>query len=320
MRFLLHLTAACALALPTSAALAQAWPAKPVRIIVPYPPGGGADQMGRLVASKLTTVLGQSVYVENQSGGNTMIGTGAAARAAADGYTLLVSGNVMPVNVLITKQPSYKVADFTPVSGIGSYPYVLDMNPAVPAHNINELLDYAKKNPGKLNAVSLGPGGVTHLLTERFAAAAGIRIVPIHYRGAAPAMLDLLSNQVQIFFDAANTALPQVRAGKLKPMAVTSESRFALLPEVPTLKETGLPTMSQLGWFAMFAPAGTPKAIVERLNAEVIKAVSNPDTDPRFRQQGLSPMPMAPEQFAAFVKQDGARWEATLRTLDVKLD
>ncbi|MDB5804193.1 MAG: hypothetical protein JWN73_1515 [Betaproteobacteria bacterium] len=312
--------AACVLCLFVTCAGAQSWPAKPIRIIVPYPPGGGADQMGRLVAAKLTIALNQSVFVENQSGGNTMIGTGAAARATPDGYTLLVSGNVMPVNVLITKAPSYKVADFVPVAGIGSYPYVLTMNPNVPAANIVELIDYAKKNPGKLNAVSLGPGGVTHLLTERFAAAAGIKIVPVHYRGAAPGLLDLLSGQVQIFLDAANTALPQVRGGKLKAMAVTSEARFPLLPEVPTLKETGLPAMSQLGWFAMFAPAGTPRPIVDRLNAEVIKAVSNPDTDPQFRQQGLSPMPLAPGQFATFVSQDAARWEQTLRTLNITLE
>lgn len=317
---LLRCLALLLLAFSCACSQAQSWPAKPVRIIVPYPPGGGADQMGRLVASKLATVLGQSVFVENQSGGNTMIGTGAAARAAPDGYTLLVSGNVMPVNVLITKAPSYKVADFIPVAGIGSYPYVLTMNPAVPANSITELLDYAKRNPGKLNAVSLGPGGVTHLLTERFAAAAGIQIVPVHYRGAAPAMLDLLSNQVQIFLDAANTALPQVRGGKLKAMAVSSDTRFALLPEVPTLKEIGLPTMAQTGWFAMFAPVGTPKAIVDQLNAEVIKAVSTPDSDPQFRQQGLSPMPMSSTEFAAFMKQDAARWEQTLRTLNIKLE
>ena len=319
MRFYQCLVA-CALGLFFHCAGAQTWPAKPVRIIVPYPPGGGADQMGRLVAAKLTTVLGQSVFVENQSGGNTMIGTGAAARATPDGYTLLVSGNVLPVNVLITKAPSYKVADFAPVAGIGSYPYVLTMNPNVPVASIVELIDYAKKNPGKLNAVSLGPGGVTHLLTARFAAAAGIKIVPVHYRGAAPGLLDLLSGQVQIFLDAANTALPQVRGGKLKAMAVTSEARFPLLPEVPTLKETGLPAMSQLGWFAMFAPVGTPRAIVDRLNAEVVKAVSNPDTDPQFRQQGLSPMPLTPEQFAVFVRQDAARWEQTLRTLNITLE
>ena len=300
--------------------LAQTYPVKPIKIIVPYPPGGGADQMARLVASKLTVTLGQSIIVENQSGGATMIGTGAAARAAPDGYTLLVSGNVMPVNVLITKTPSYKVADFAPVAGIGSYPYVLTMNPAVPVGNITELIGYAMKNPGKLNAVSLGPGGVTHLLTERFAAAAGIKIVPVHYRGAAPGLIDLLSGQVQLFLDAANTALPQVRGGKLRAMAVSSESRFALLPEVPTLKEIGLPAMTQSGWFAMFAPAGTPKAIVDKLNAEVIKAVSAADVDAQFGQRGLAAMPLSPEAFTTFMLEDAARWEQTLRTLNISLE
>ena len=312
--------AALMLSLVCAGAFAQTYPAKPIKIIVPYPPGGGADQMARLVASKLTVAFGQSIVVDNQSGGATMIGTGAVARAAPDGYTLLVSGNVMPVNVLITKTASYKVADFVPVAGIGSYPYVLTMNPAVPADSITGLIDYAKKNPGKLNAVSLGPGGVTHLLTERFAAAAGIKIVPVHYRGAAPGLVDLLSGQVQIFLDAANTALPQVRGGKLRAMAVSSESRFALLPEVPTMKETGLPSMTQSGWFAMFAPAGTPKAIVDRLNAEVSKAVAAPDVDPQFGQRGLAPMPLSSEQFTAFMIEDAARWEQTLRTLNISLE
>ena len=306
--------------LPAAPLFAQAWPAKPVRIIVPYPPGGGADQMARLVAPKLAAVFGQPFVVENQSGAATMIGTGMVARAAPDGYTLLVSGNVLPVNVLISKTPSYKVSDFVPVAGIGSYPYVLTMNPGVPANTFAEFIDYAKKNPGKLNAVSLGPGGVTHLLTERFASVAAIQVTSIHYRGAAPGLLDLLSGQVQIFLDAANTALPQVRAGKLRALAVSSENRFALLPDLPTLKEAGLPAMTQNGWFAMFAPVGTPKAIVDRLNAEIIKAVSGSDVDAQFGQRGLAPMPLAPEPFAAFMKEDAARWEQTLRTLNITLE
>ncbi len=306
--------------LGAAGAAAQSYPTKPIRIIVPYPPGGGADRMARLVASRLSPALGQPVVVENQAGGATMIGTGAVARAAPDGYTLLVSGNVLPVNVLITKTPSYKVDDFVAVAGIGSYPYVLTMNPSVPANSIQELLAYAKQNPGKLNAVSLGQGGVTHLFTERFAATAGIQIVPVHYKGAAPGLVDLLSGQVQIFLDAANTAMPQVRGGRLRAMAVSSESRFALLPDVPTFKEAGLPAMTQLGWFAMFAPAGTPKAIVDRLNAEVIKAVSGTDVDAQFGQQGLTAMPLSPDQFAAFVREDEGRWKQTLQSLKITLE
>ena len=182
------------------------------------------------------------------------------------------------------------------------------------------MLAYAKRNPGKLNAVSLGQGGVTHLFTERFAATAGIQIVPVHYKGAAPGLVDLLSGQVQIFLDAANTAMPQVRGGKLRALAVSSESRFALLPDVPTFKEAGLPAMTQLGWFAMFAPAGTSKAIVDRLNAEVIKAVSGNDVDAQFGQQGLAAMPLSPDQLAAFIKDDEARWKQTLQTLKITLE
>ncbi len=304
--------------LVASTATAQSWPAKPVRVIVPYPAGGSTDQMMRLISPKLSAALGQPIIIENQGGGATMIGTGAVARAAPDGYTLLVTANAIMLNVMLTQAPSYKMDDFVPVAAIAGYPYVLTVNPAVPAKTVRELIDYAKREPAKLNAVSLGLGGGTHLINERFEALAGVAITDIHYRGSAPALTDLLSGQVQMFFDTVVTAMPQVRAGKLRALGVTSEERSSLLPDVPTFKEIGFPGMTMRGWFAMFAPAGTPRAIVDRLNHAVLAAVASEEAKTRFATDGLTPMPYTPEQFAAFIKEDAAPWERTLKALKIQ--
>jgi len=276
--------------------------------------------MARLISPRLSAALGQPVIVENISGGNTMIGTGAAARSTPDGYSLLVTANVFAVNVMLTKMPSYKVQDFIPVAQIAGYPYVLTVHPSVPARTVQELIDYAKREPAKVNAVSLGPGGVTHLLTARFESLAGVGITSIHYRGSAPALIDLLSGQVQLYFDTVVTAMPQVRAGKLRMLGITSEERSALLPDVPTFKELGYPGMTQRGWFGVFAPAGTPRAIVDRLNREVHGAAASEEAKARFARDGLTTTTYSPEQFAAFIKEDAATWERTLKTLNIQID
>jgi tripartite-type tricarboxylate transporter receptor subunit TctC len=296
---------------------AQSYPAKPIRMIVPYPAGGSTDQMARMMAPRMSSALGQPVIIENQGGGATMIGTGAAARAPADGYTLLATSNVFAVNTLLHKSPSYKVEDFIPVAGIASYPYVLTVHPSVPAKTVKELVDFAKREPAKVNAVSLGPGGVTHLLNERFEALAGVQITDIHYRGSAPAITDLLSGQVQMYFDSMVTAMPPIRAGKLRPLAVSTEERSALLPEVPTFKEAGYAGMTQRGWFGVFVPAGTPRAIVERLNNEVLAATAADEAKARFERDGLTRMIFSPEQFDAFIKDDVAPWARALKVLNI---
>lgn len=301
-------------------ALAQAFPAKPVRMIVPYPAGGSTDQMARMIAPRMAAALGQPVVIENQGGGATMIGSGAAARAPADGHTLLVTANVFAVNTLLHKAPSYKVEDFVPVAGIASYPYVLTVHPSVPAKNVAELIDYAKREPAKTNAVSLGPGGVTHLLNERFEALAGVKITDIHYRGSAPAITDLLSGQVQMYFDTVVTAMPQIRAGKLRALAVSTEERSPLLPDIPTFKEAGYPGMTQRGWFGVFAPAGTPQPVIERLNREVLAATAADEARARFERDGLTRMNFTPAQFSAFIKDDVAPWARTLKALNIQVE
>ncbi len=311
------LLAAALLATP---AAAQNFPVKPVRMIVPYPAGGSTDQMARMIAPRMAAALGQPVIIENQGGGATMIGSGAAARSAPDGHTLLVTANVFAVNTLLHKAPSYKVEDFIPVAGIASYPYVLTVHPSVPAKNVAELIDFAKREPAKTNAVSLGPGGVTHLLNERFEALAGVKITDIHYRGSAPAITDLLSGQVQMYFDTVVTAMPQIRAGKLRALAVSTEERSALLPDVPTFKEAGYPGMTQRGWFGVFAPAATPHAVVARLNKEVLAASAAEEALARFERDGLTRMTFTPPQFAAFIKDDVAPWARALKALNIQVE
>jgi tripartite-type tricarboxylate transporter receptor subunit TctC len=301
-------------------ARAQAYPSKPIKLVVPYPAGGSTDQLARMIAPALSKSLGQPVFVENISGGNTMIGTGAAARARPDGYTLLVNSLAFSVNVLITKTPSYKTDDFIPIAPIVTYPYVMTANPSIPAKTVPELIDYAKREPTKVNAVSLGPGGVTHLLNERFAAMAGVPLTSVQYRGAGPAMVDLLAGHVQFFIDTVVTSMPYVRTGKLRPLGVTSAERSPLMPDVPTFKELGFPGMTQDGWFGVFAPRGTPSAIVDRLHQEIFKALATPDVQAILVRDGLKVPPYSPQQFADFIKQDAAAWEQTLKTLNIQLE
>lgn len=301
-------------------AIAQAFPSKPIRLIVPYAPGGSSDQIARLVAVPMSKSLGVPVVVENLAGGNTMIGAGAAARAVPDGHTLMVNGVAFSVNVLVTKSPSYQTDDFIPVASLIKFPYVLSVNTTVPATNVAELVAFAKKEPNNVNAVSLGTGGVTHLLNERFASAVGVPITSVPYRGSAPALTDLLAGQVQFYIDATVSSIQHIRAGKLRPLAVTTDERSALLPNVPTFKELGYPGMTQEGFFGVFAPKGTPQAVVDRVNAEVIKALASPEAVALFERDGLKAPAYTPKQFADFIKKDGAVWAETIKPLKIQLD
>lgn len=301
-------------------ASAQSYPTKSIRIIVPYPAGGSTDQLARLMTPRLSASLGQTVYIENIGGGATMIGTGAAARSAPDGYTLLVTSLAFSVNVLLTKSPSYKLEDFVPVAPVITAPYIMTVNPSVPANTVSELIAYAKREPAKVNAASLGLGGVTHLLNERFAALAGVPITSVHYRGAGPAQTDLLGGRVQFFIDNLVTAIPYVRSGKVRPLAITTEGRSDLIPDVPTFKELGYPGMTQDSWFGVFAPNGTPKAIVDRLNREVLNAVRSKEFQAVAVRDGLQVVPYTPEQFADFIKKDAAVWERTLKSLNIQIE
>jgi tripartite-type tricarboxylate transporter receptor subunit TctC len=201
-----------------------------------------------------------------------------------------------------------------------SYPYVLVVNPGVAATGVAELAALAKREPAKINAVSLGQGGVTHLLNERFEALAGVTITDIHYRGAAPALIDLIAGQVQMYFDSVTTSMVHIRSGKLRPLAVSTEERSALLPDVPTFREVGFPAMTQRGWFGVFAPAATPRTVVERLHGEVLAATASDEARSRFQLDGLTRMAMSPAEFDAFIKADLAPWARTLKELNIRIE
>ncbi len=317
--FLAFTAAALSFAIVPMAA-AQTYPTKAVKLIVPYPAGGSTDQIARLVAGPMAKSMGQAVFVENISGGNTMIGASAAARATPDGYTLMVNSLAYSVNVLVAKSASYRTDDFIPIAPLVTYPYVMSVNMAVPATSVRELIEYAKREPAKVNGVSLGAGGVTHLLNERFAAMAGVPFTSVHYRGSGPALIDLMSGQVQFYIDSMVTSIPFIRTIKLRPLAVTSAERSPLLPGVPTFKELGYPGMTQDGWFGVFAPKGTPQPIVERLAAEVQKSLAAPEVQAVLVRDGLKAPAYTSQQFSDFIKQDAAAWKETVKPLNIQLD
>jgi len=312
----LHVLKACALAaLAISAsALAQGYPAKPVRMIVAYPPGGGTDIVGRVVAQKLGESLGQSVVVENRGGASGNIGTELAARAAPDGYTILM-GNVAPnaINVSLFKNlPFDPVADFVPVSLVASTPNILVVHPSTPARTVKEVIALAKAKPGTLNFASAGVGSSSHLAGELFRILAGADIVHVPYKGAGPAMVDVLSGQVQLYFATMPAAMPHVKSGKLAPVAVTSSRRSQALPDLPTTAEAGVPGYEASTWYGVLAPAHTPAAVIARLHENIVRILAVSETRARLADQGFEPVGSSPEEFGAYIKSEIAKWEKVI--------
>ncbi|MFM9969953.1 MAG: Bug family tripartite tricarboxylate transporter substrate binding protein [Burkholderiales bacterium] len=298
---------------------AQSYPTKPIRVVIPYAPGGGVDRMGRLMAPILGNSLGQPVIIENQGGAATMIGTSMVGRAPADGHTLLFTTNGFSVNVLVHTAPSYKVEEFVAVAPVAVFGYVLGVTPGLPVRNIQEFIAYAKKEPAKVNAGAVGAGSAMHLLNERFETLGGIVVPEVHYRGLAPALTDLMGGQVQMLFDTIGTTARQVKGGKVRALAVTSPERSPLIPDVPTFREAGMPGMTQLGWQGVFAPMGTPNAVVDRLNREIVKIATSAEIRAHFDPEGLSPLDLSREAFAKFVREDAAPWERIVKALGIKM-
>ena len=327
-RHLLQLVArasAALMGLTTSArAAAQAaasYPLRPVRIIVPFPPGGPVDVTARALAARLSTLWSQSVVVENRSGANSVIGADAAAKAAPDGYTLFMGAihqSVLPG--LGLKLPYDIEKDFQPVMFGAVFPIVLVVHPAVPARNLSELIQLVKASPGKFAYSSSGNGGGTHLAGELFKAQAEVFMLHIPYRGSAPAMADLLGGQVQMMFADGPTGVPQVKAGRVRAMAVGSPQRSALLPEVPTMREAGLKDYEAYSWAGLWVPAGVPADLVARLNADCVKAFSDPAVKERLLGQGAEVRPGTPAEFGAFVKTEIRKWGAVIRRANIKPD
>ena len=311
--------AALLLALPI-AAFAQAWPSKPLRYLVPFPPGAFNDNMARMLSAELSKTLGQPVVVENRPGGNTLIGTDAAAKSPPDGYTLF--GAALPFAVVqsLYKAPFDVTRDFAPITLAGTTPNLLVANPNAPVSSVKELIAYAKANPGKLNYASTGNGTSNHLSFELFKSMTGTFIVHIPYKGSAPAVTDLIAGQVELMFDNTPNVLPHVRAGKLKALAVSSKTRSPLAPEIPTVDEAGVPGYDVTVWFGILTVAGTPREIVQRLNTEMVRILTSAEVKERFGNLGVQVVAGTPEHFSSFLKTEVARWAKVVQDAGIKAD
>ena len=307
--------------LALGSAQAQEYPAKPIRIIVPFAAGGPADIYARFVGQRLQDSLGQSVVVDNRPGAGAIIGTDAVAKSPADGYTLLMMSNTHTVNEsLIPNKPYQLLRDFVPVAPINYSDLVLVVHPSVPANTLAELLQLAKAKPKELNYASSGNGTPYHMAGELFKAMAGVDIVHVPYKGSSGARTDVLGGQVQMMFDAVPTMTDHVRSGKVKAFGTTGEKRSAVMPNVPTMAEAGVPGYEAVIWLGIMAPKGTPREIVNRLSAEITKITSRPDVRETWAKQGALAMTMTPDEFARFVGNDITKWERIVRISGAKAD
>ena len=302
-------------------ASAQEWPAKAVRIIVPFPPGGSADLLPRIVGEKLAQQWGQPVIIENRAGAGGNIGATAVFQAEPDGYTLLSAPPPpLVINRLIYPKLAYDSTQFVPMTVIAAIPNVLLVHPKVTANSVGEIVAYAKQNPGKLNYASQGSGTTSHLTAELFKSmAGGLQIAHVPYKGTAPALADLLAGQVDLMFDNLGVSLPHVKAGKLKALAVASSKRFRGLPDVPALSET-LPGFEAVAWFGIVGPPKTPQAIAEKIAAGVAESLKNPDVLRRLNDLSADPLGLSPAETAAFMKLETERWGAVVRIAGVKVE
>ena len=318
MRRAFALLALLALHLPL-AALAQTWPARPIRIVVTYPAGGGADAMARLLAPKLSEALGQPVVVENRGGASGTIAADLVAKAPADGYTLMLDAANHAVNPsLLPKLPYDPDKAFAPVSLLALFPNVLVVHPAYPVNSVKQLIEKAKAEPGKIAFASSGNGSAQHLAGELFRQRAGIDIVHVPYKGGGPALIDVMAGQVPMYFGNMASALPHVKNGKLKALAVTGAKRSSAAPELPTIAESGLPGYQVYEWNAIFAPAGTPPAIVNRVQSEIAKAVKVPDVRDRMLALGGEIVASSPADLGAWVREQTASWARVVKAGNIK--
>jgi tripartite-type tricarboxylate transporter receptor subunit TctC len=320
-RLLRSISLALVAALAAAGAAAQGYPAKPVKIIVPYPPGGPTDIVARVVAQKLSEQTGQQFVVDNRGGGGGNIGAEAVARSGADGYTLLVATTAHAINRTLFKNLGYDLKkDFAPISQLTAGPLVIVANPALPAKNVKELIAVAKARPGDLAFASSGNGQSTHLAAELFNTMAGTKMTHVPYKGSAPALTDTMGGQVSLFFDTMLSAMPHVRSGKLQALAVTSAARSPAAPDIPTVAESGLPGYEAIAWNGLLAPAGTPKEVIARLSAEVRKTLELPEIKERFGAQGFAAAWSSPEQYAAFLDNEVDKWAKVVKVSGATVD
>jgi tripartite-type tricarboxylate transporter receptor subunit TctC len=314
------LAAAAGACLFIHAAVAQDYPNKPIRLIVPFAAGGGSDFAGRLIGLKLTEQMGQTVVVDNRPGAASLLGTQIAARAAPDGYTLLLADSGFTINIAFFKNPQYDaLKDFDPVSVIAQTPYILVVNPGLPyATNLKDFIAAAKAQPGKLTLGSAGSGSGTHMTGELFRLRAGISMTHVPYKSVGPAMSDVVAGQIQSTFSTAPVTLPLVKAGRLKILAAASPQRSKLLPDVPTFAESGVPDVNVSNWYSVMSVGGTPKAVIKRLHDEIVRAVNSPDMNERLASSALEAAPNTPEQFRKMVADELQRWARVIKEAGIR--
>jgi tripartite-type tricarboxylate transporter receptor subunit TctC len=314
------LTGFAALALALAAAAQDAYPSRPIRLVVPYAPGGVSDISGRIIAQKMTELLGQSMVVENRAGAGGMLGTGSVAKADPDGYTIVLSSlSAYAIGPRMVKQPLYDpVKDFTAIAPVALSPTILTINTALPFRNLKELVDYAKANPGKLTYGSSGIGSVAHISAEVLRASTGVELVHVPYKSAAQAYPDMISGSVSMIFDALPSAIQHIKSGKVRPIAMMSDRRASLLPEIPTFAEAGFPEATLRLWVGLHGPANMPVALVQKLNDTAAKAVASPDVRERFTSVGLDAYSSSPREFAEMVRGDVERLGKMMAAAGIK--
>jgi tripartite-type tricarboxylate transporter receptor subunit TctC len=324
MKTLLHrsLGSLVLLAAPFATASAADYPDKPIRMVVPWSPGGGSDVSGRIVAAKLTEYLGQQVVVDNRPGAAGNIGTAITAKAAADGYTILLADTGFSTGISLYQDPGYHpLKDFAPVALAAITPIVVVVHPSVSANSIKDLLALAKAQPGKLNMGSGGTGGSVHLAGEMFQLQTGTKFTHVPYKGSGPAAVDLAGGVVQLMFSTAPAVMPLIKGNRVRPIGVASNTRSVFLPDVPTVKEQGVPDFVADNWYGVLVPTGTPKPVIDRLQREIAKAVSQADARDRFAGAGLEARPSkSPQEFGAFVQADVARWADVIKKANIKME
>jgi tripartite-type tricarboxylate transporter receptor subunit TctC len=315
-----HITLAAALVVLAGPAPAQQYPSKPIRVIVPFPPGASNDILARIVGKKLTDAFGVPTIVDNRPGASTIIGASLLQKSPPDGYTLMVTSGTHLITPMLMPAPYDAVKDFTPVTTIDRSEYLLVVHPALPANNLKEFIALAKAKPGQLNYASSSNGSGNHISAELLMLRTGIKMQHVPYKGGGPAVTDLMAGQVQVFFNSPSSTVPFVQRGKIKALAVTGESRMAALPKVPTFTESGLPNFDVKSWHAILAPPGTPKPIVDTIAAEVAKILAMRDTIDQLASFGLSPFISTPEQFAAMMKAENVRYGEVVKAANIKAE
>jgi len=306
---------------PAEAQAPDAWPAKPIRFILPFPPGGGTDILGRLIAERLTANLGQPVVTENRGGAGGNVGAEAAAKSAPDGYTIVLVAPSLAISPSLYSKLNYDaVKDFAPVSLVATVPNVMITNPAVPANTLAEFIQLAKTKPGEMNFGSGGSGTSNHLAGELFNIVAGVKLVHVPYKGVNLAMNDVLSGRIQLVVIGVPATVPNIKAGKLRALALVAPQRSTVLPDVPTVAEAGLANFEVTTWYGILAPAGTPRPIVARLNAELVKIMHAPELKEKLDALATDPVTSTPEEFAGLIQREIAKWGEVVREAGLKAD